>query len=622
MPMVRGVRPEPRFVSNLSLPIVPADMLISQVIRRMHAEQLSFVLVVQAQPKALGKFLGKFLGLFTERDLLRHVAQGLPQGLPLVELAMPHRQPTLIAEVISTPAVTLDETSATDLALVADCLNHYQVFCIPVVNDQHQIVRVITPDIVREQHQALIAAKSSELERLNLQLQRRVLIQTEKLQQAHAFETTLKQISEQVRDSLDEHQVLQSAVEGLAKTLDLVNCNAALLNPGQQTSIVCYEHTNTLAASTGQVYAIDETPDIYAQLAKGMAFQFNSLRPNPNRGRVTMLACPIADDLQVLDSLWLIRPCHQWFRWQEVNLVQQVANQCAIALRQARLYQAAQSQVTDLQRLDRLKDELLSTVSHELRTPMASIQLATEMLAGELQAIPLPDETRAGLDGYVQMLKAQGDREISLIDNLLELAKLNSDAVTLSVATFHLQDCLPAFVRPFAERAQSQQQPFQVQIQPDLPALNTDQVYLESILAELLTNAGKYTPPGEEIMLWVEFEPIPHPTDGTESSWVSLSDHPASQPPASPKKSCKPKMPQLLIQVRNSGVEIPVAERDRIFEKFYRIPQPNPWQHSGTGLGLALVKQRVAALGGSIQVTGTQDYTLFTVQIPVTLCCL
>jgi signal transduction histidine kinase len=72
----------------------------------------------------------------------------------------------------------------------------------------------------------------------------------------------------------------------------------------------------------------------------------------------------------------------------------------------------------------------------------------------------------------------------------------------------------------------------------------------------------------------------------------------------------------MLIEVSNTGVEIPDVERDRIFDKFYRIPNNDPWKHGGTGLGLSLVKKLVQRLGGAVWVESGNSITRFIMQLP------
>lgn len=230
-------------------------------------------------------------------------------------------------------------------------------------------------------------------------------------------------------------------------------------------------------------------------------------------------------------------------------------------------------QMEELQRMNLLKDDFLSTVSHELRSPMANMKMAIYMLR-----IAKTEEQE---EHYFRILQAECDREISLINDLLDLQRLEAAAKPFTPETIDINDWLPRMVEPFEERASSRQQKIHVQILSDLPLLVSDQPSLERVIAELLNNACKYTPPGGEIRAIAHF-----------------SD------------------PYIELSVSNSGVEIPEIELPRIFEKFYRIPRNDRWKQGGTGLGLALVKRLVEHLGGAIQVTSDAEYTRFTVSLP------
>lgn len=236
-------------------------------------------------------------------------------------------------------------------------------------------------------------------------------------------------------------------------------------------------------------------------------------------------------------------------------------------------------QARDLQRMNLLKDEFLSTVSHELRTPMSNIKMAIHMLK---MASSQEQQER-----YLQILQNECTREIELINDLLDLQRLEAGAKPLTSENINLQVWLPQVVKPFHERAEFRQQSLQTQVCPELVPLISDPPSLERVLAELINNACKYTPPGGNIV--VAACPLAH--EGSE--------------------------PRIELTVTNSGSEIPEAERTRIFEKFYRIPRNDPWKQGGTGLGLALVKKLVDYLGGTIQVESTFGKTMFIVQLPV-----
>ncbi|MGA7935857.1 MAG: GAF domain-containing protein, partial [Kovacikia sp.] len=323
-----------------------------------------------------------------------------------------------------------------------------------------------------------------QVQRFNAELERQVQARTIQLQLAHDLESTLKRITDKVRDSLDENQILQSAVEELAKGLGISCCNAALFDLEKGISTICYEYTTFVSPSQGRVSRMADFPEIYNQLLQGQYFQFCSLVPNPVRGEAAMLSCPILDNQGVLGDLWLVNQSYSVFSEQDIRLVQQVANQCAIALRQSRLYQAAQAQVQELERLNRLKDDFLSTVSHELRTPMTNIKMATQMLEINLKQVGVLGAQSNLAERYFQILKDECQREISLISDLLDLTRLEAKPDPLFPTTIELLQWLTPITKPFIERAANQQQQLVVNLPSGLPTVTTDISRLERIISE------------------------------------------------------------------------------------------------------------------------------------------
>jgi signal transduction histidine kinase len=451
--------------------------------------------------------------------------------------------------------------------------------------------------------QLAIAIQQSRLyqrvQQLNVRLEQKVQQRTAQLRQALTFEALLKSITDKVRDSLDEDHILQAAVDELGQGLQVICCKAALYNLTLAEHTITHEYSTTQRFALGQQTAFADCPtsEIFDQLIQHICLQFCftvSTYAQPDGEIYTILACPIRDDQGVLGDLWLYRPKHKTFDELEVRLVQQVANQCAIALRQSRLYQAAQLQVQELERLNGLKDDFLNTVSHELRTPMANIKMATQMLEisiGHPQPVASDSNgDRATInkgnraERYLQILKEECQRETSLINDLLDLSRLDSGLEPLMPLTHRLQYWLPHITESFVERTHSQQQQLSITIDDELPPLTTDFNYLEMILTELLHNACKYTPPGDAIAVSTRFEP------------VTLN---------------------VILAIANSGVEIPAHELKYVFDKFYRVPNNDPWKHGGTGLGLALVKKRVERLSGAIAVASQDGWTTFTIQLPL-----
>ncbi|MGB7086354.1 MAG: ATP-binding protein [Phormidesmis sp.] len=409
------------------------------------------------------------------------------------------------------------------------------------------------------------------------------------LETALILESTLKRITDRVRDSLDEQQILQTAVDELVEVLNIKAANTALYDLEQGTSTVYYECSAGLAPMRGRVSQMEAYSEVYHHLLAGQYLQFCSIFPNPERGRVSMFAAPIEDDRDVLGDLWLINDASDSLSELDIRLVQQVTNQCAIAIRQARLYQESQSQVRELERVNTLKDDFLSTVSHELRTPVTSMRVALQLLGvtldqehdldNELQK-PLIEQGRVAR--YYRILKEECEREISLINDLLDLQRLDVGNHPMMLQPIALTNWLPNLVNSFKPRAHSRELTLTLHIPKKLPELVSDLASIERMLAELINNACKYTPPGHDIRIAVA---------GQQDT--------------------------MCFSVINTGVEIAAAERQHIFDKFYRVPSADPWKQGGTGLGLALVQKLIGHLEGTIRVESDHNQTAFIVELPL-----
>jgi signal transduction histidine kinase/FixJ family two-component response regulator len=437
-----------------------------------------------------------------------------------------------------------------------------------------------------------LEAQTSRLQQLYQQVQEfneilewQVEERTAQLKRLLEFEAMLTRITEKVRESLDESQILQTAVKELATELDLSCCEVTLYSLDQQIAEICYECVRAETASAkGAIIQLNRMPDLYTQILQGRSIQC-SINPLPSepyaqlKRQSTILICPLRDEQSVIGDICLFKPHSEIFDDLEIRTVERVADQCAIALRQSRLYQLSQAQVKELERLSQVKDDFLSSISHELRSPMSTMRMAIQMLETILQ----PRIAGSGSHPtarYLQILKDECQRETNLINDLLDMARLEAGAAPLNVTPINLSLWLPIIAEPFVERTRNQQK-FLLEIAANLADLTTDPSYLERVLSELLHNACKYTPLGEMILL----------TAGMNSSTFQIS-------------------------VKNSGVEIPASEHDRIFDKFYRIANSDRRQQGGTGLGLALVKKQIERLHGTITVASEPGWTMFTIHLP------
>lgn len=474
------------------------------------------------------------------------------------------------------------------------------------------LARIKNQLLIQQQHQRLEQEiqerlrAEAQVKLLNQDLEQQVKLRTQQLQQSLNFEAILKRISDKVRDTLNQHQILQTAVEELAIALDVKCCDAVLYTSDRKSSVIRYQYVASGHPHTqGQMLYMADAPEIYHQLQQQKSyFAFCQIQPTPIRNHSAILACSIFDDQVeakgIVGDLWLFKDIYSTFSEMEIHLVQQVANQCAIALRQACLYEAAQAQVKELQRLNQLKDDFLCTISHELRSPIASIKMIVELLTNLSKQEDGQIEQNYQLScQYLAMLQTECDRELGFIEDILNLQHLQAGTYPQQFTNINLHDLILHIIEPLESQFQNQQQTFEINLAPDLPTIDIDSFSLSQILKELLNNARKYTPTGEKISLAVSV--IQDETATDEKIFGRFVTQPSF----------------LKIVVANTGVTITSEELPRIFDKFYRIPNKNPWNHSGTGLGLTLVKKLVEQMNGKIVAESTNNLTQFILELPV-----
>ncbi|HEY9747375.1 MAG TPA: histidine kinase dimerization/phospho-acceptor domain-containing protein, partial [Allocoleopsis sp.] len=183
------------------------------------------------------------------------------------------------------------------------------------------------------------------------------------------------------------------------------------------------------------------------------------------------LVIPLLAQGQPLGTIWIVSHDEQrHFDAEDVRVMTSLADFTAAALSNAQARRAAEAAAfqaeaarAEAETANRAKDEFLSTVSHELRTPMTNIKMAIQMLRVAQQ----PEQR----DRYLQILGRECDREIDLINDLLDFQRLEAGAVAVELQSLRLQNWLPAIVEPFQARAQQRQQSLQLEIPENLPPL-------------------------------------------------------------------------------------------------------------------------------------------------------
>ena len=163
-------------------------------------------------------------------------------------------------------------------------------------------------------------------------------------------------------------------------------------------------------------------------------------------------------------------------------------------------YEASQTQVKELAKLNNIKDDFLKTISHELRSPMSSIQLAVQTLEKLLEAERTIPQSST-FQRVIEIFQRSCRRQNQLVNNLLTLCHLDAQAETIVMEWIDLYTWIPEIALPFQEQLIDQQQQLVIEVPDDLPELNSDPFILERVIQELINNACKYTPAKETIII-------------------------------------------------------------------------------------------------------------------------
>ncbi len=243
---------------------------------------------------------------------------------------------------------------------------------------------------------------------------------------------------------------------------------------------------------------------------------------------------------------------------------------------------------------DRMKNEFIGTMSHELRTPMTAIKGFTQLLAmGSLGQ--LNDTQRE----FVNTIYNNTERMINLINEVLEITKIESGSIDLEWRSIHLAEALSGVIAELQPRINQRQHQLTISIPPGLPLIRADATRLHQILYHLLINAVKYTPVGGSITIAAR-----------EIMNVDL--------PEAVRSALTNKRRYLLLSISDTGVGIRPEDLPRIFDRFFRTDNPLKVEAGGTGLGLSIVKPLVELLGGRIWVESQVGKgSTFFVALPV-----
>jgi PAS domain S-box-containing protein len=298
------------------------------------------------------------------------------------------------------------------------------------------------------------------------------------------------------------------------------------------------------------------------------------------------------------NNLWgllCIHQCAHTRQWQEheINLVQQIANQLAIAIQQASLYAQSQQEIAErkqaqqqlsetneqLARATRLKDEFLANMSHELRTPLNAILGLSNALKEKL----LGSLTESQLNA-IGIVESSGIHLLELINDILDLSKISSGMLELKIEPASVQNLCDSSLVFIKQQAFQKGLEIYSNIPQNINKIDVEERRIKQVLINLLNNAVKFTPSGGKVSLLVAI--------GSGDTWQGVA--------TIPQQIRAMNSPAIVFQVTDTGIGIAPEDLQRLFQPFVQLDSALNRQYEGTGLGLALVKKIVELHGGQV----------------------
>ncbi|CAG0934383.1 two-component system, NarL family, sensor histidine kinase BarA [Thermoflexales bacterium] len=249
------------------------------------------------------------------------------------------------------------------------------------------------------------------------------------------------------------------------------------------------------------------------------------------------------------------------FTTADLQLLQTLTHSLSTIIENLRLLEELRAANEQLTEVDRLKNRFVANMSHELRTPLNAILGFSELLNDEVPG-PLNDEQR----DYVQHIDTSGRHLLALINDILDLSKLQANRIELERSTTYLADLVAEAHTLVWPSAQRKQQIITIDVSPDLPSLYIDPLRIKQVLINLLNNACKFTPKGGHITVQAEC---------WNADWLRIS-------------------------ICDDGLGIPPERQAEVFEDFSQLDREQHGLDRGTGLGLAIARRLVELHGGQI----------------------
>ncbi|OUL19973.1 histidine kinase [Nostoc sp. RF31YmG] len=441
----------------------------------------------------------------------------------------------------------------------------------------------------------------------------------EALQESAERERAIAQVIQRMRQTLDLETIFAATTQELRQVLDCDRVVVYRCNPEGDGEFV------SEAVGTGWISLIAahlNNPSLKAENDRGMMTLLNSADTlqdadlQTNQGIIYECVPDIhkagfqADAITLLErfqakayitvpilcgqQLWGLLISYQnseprQWKTEEINIAVQIGNQLGVALQQAQLLAQTQSQSQELQAAvnaadaaNRAKSEFLANMSHELRTPLNAILGFTQIMSRE-------NSLSSEHQQHLAIINRAGEHLLNLINDILEMSKIEAGRTTLNVTSFDLIHLLKSLEEMLRFRAASKNLQMVFEYASDIPPyVQTDESKLLQVLLNLLGNAIKFTNEGK----------------------VTLRVN---------RRAIEENSPRIFFEVQDTGLGIAPQEINLLFEAFGQT-ETGRKSHQGTGLGLAISRKYVQLMGGDITVNSTLgEGSRFTFDIQISL---
>ncbi len=434
-------------------------------------------------------------------------------------------------------------------------------------------------------------------------LENALLYQT-KVQQGEVLDRRARHLAEilnlsnVLRANMDLEQILQFVVRAVRETLGFEIVLISLLDEKDPTRMRRAIGSGIEPDLFRRLQAEKLPLNVYEQMLRPELRIGHSYRIGPqdtaawasmrNFSSPDTLTPPLHNRPQGEESVWLLTPLRgtaerllgvltvSYARGKEmdnletVEILEIIANQAAVAIENARLYQA-------LREAYETKGEFLSMVAHELQVPMGTLWGYADLLDNGIANVDT-----GTLRGFIQVLKANIGRLDALIRDMVEVSRAEAGALHLAPAPLDIGEVVLESAATFRPQIERKGLRLVLDVPLGLAPVLADRDYMGQVLDNLVSNALKYTPAPGEIAITAAVVRRAEELGG-----------PGPRPGAL-------RYPCLLLTVRDTGIGILQAEQKRVFTRFFRSDHPAVRQEAGTGLGLYLVRLLVEGQGGQV----------------------